>query len=230
MRTFLMAVMATAGIMVAAAGPRAAGSAIPTVDTFRDASMTDGVGNFLGWTDRVRSDSDVPGTPRSYRGGTECVRSDVSSGSLFVRTTTSGCSPYTRALTVDFSDYVSLAAGVDCSSGSYLVPDAYGDPGTLNICGSNLVPDARFIARDLFTRTSANGTPLTLVLNLAPDFRHNEFELDFEQNVPITVVSPATRILTGSTLSIAELYRISGSNTKTLVGKYRMPFQVTVQE
>jgi hypothetical protein len=71
---------------------------------------------------------------------------------------------------------------------------------------------------------------LTLVLNLAPNFRHNEFELDFEQNLPITVVSPTTRTLTGSTLSIANLYGISGSNKKTLLGQYRMPFQVTVQE
>jgi hypothetical protein len=92
------------------------------------------------------------------------------------------------------------------------------------------VPDARFIASDLFGRASANGTPLTLVLNLSPDFHHNEFLLEFEQNLPITVVSPTTRALTGSSLSIADLYRVSGSNKKTLVGRYRMAFQVTVQE
>jgi hypothetical protein len=230
MRTYLIAIVATAGIVAAAAGPKAAGSAIPTVDTFRDDYTIDTLGNFAAWTDRIRSDSGVPGTTRSYRGGTECVRSDVSGGALFVRTATNGCSPYTRALTVDFSDPISLSAGVDCSGGSYLVPDAYGDPGTLNICGSNSVPDARLIASDLFGRTSANGTPLTLVLNLAPDFRHNEFLLEFEQNQPITVVSPTTRTLTGSTLSIADLYRVSGTNKKTLLGQYRMPFQVTVQE
>ena len=48
--------------------------------------------------------------------------------------------------------------------------------------------------------------------------------------VMVTVVSPTTRTLTGSTLSIADLYRVSGSNKKTLFGRYRMPFQVTVQE
>ena len=230
MRTYLMAVTAAAGIMAAAVGLRAAGSAIPTLDTFRDAYMTDSVGNPLAWTDRIRSDSNAFGVIRAYRGGAECVRSDVSGGSLFVRTSTNGCSPYTRALTVDFSEPIGLAVGIDCSSGSYLVSDAYGDPGALNICGSNLVPDARFIASSLFAKTSANGTPLTLVLNLAPDFRHNEFQLEFEQNLPITVVSPTSRTLTGSTLSIADLYRTSGTNTKTLLGRYRMPFQVTVQE
>lgn len=229
MRKYVMAVTATAGIMAAASGLRAGGTAIPTVDTFRDAYMTDTI-NFTAWTDRIRSDSDVPGTTRSYRGGTECVRSDVSSGGLFVRTATSGCSPYTRALTVDFSDPVSLPAGVDCSGGSYLVPDAYGDPGTLDICGPNVIPDARFIAGSLFANNPANGTSVMLVLNLTPDFRHNEFLLEFEQNQPITVVSPTTRTLTGSTLSIADLYRVSGTNKKTLLGQYRMPFQVTVQE
>jgi hypothetical protein len=230
MRKYVVAVAATAGILATVGGLRAAGSAIPTEDTFRDVYMTDTVGNFVAWTDRIRSDSDAPGVIRSYRGGTECVRSDVSGSSLFVRTATNGCSPNTRALTVDFSDPVSLSAGVDCAGGSYLVPDAYGDPGALNICGSNLVPDARFIASSLFARASANGTPLTLVLNLAPDFQHNQFLLEFEQNLPITVLSPTRRSLTGSTLSIANLYRISGSNKKTLFGQYRMPFQVTVQQ
>ena len=225
-----MAVTASVGIMAAAAGVRAAGSSIPTVDTFRDAYVSDSVGNPADWTDRIRSDSNAFGVSRPYRGGTECVRSDVSGGSLFVRTATYGCSPYTRKLTVDFSESVSLPPGVDCFGGSHLVPDAYGGPGELNICGDNLIPDARFIASNLFGRTSANGSPLTLVLNLAPDFRHNQFLLEFEQNLPITVVSPTTRRLTGSTLSIAKLYRVSGSNKKTLLAQYRMPFEVTVQQ
>ena len=229
MRKYVMALATTAGIMAAASGLRAAGTAIPTEDTFRDAYENDG-GVFVAWTDRIRSDSDLLGMTRSYRGGGECIRSDVSSGSFFLRTVTSGCVAYTRALTVDFSDPVSPPTGVDCSGGSYLVSDAYGGPGALNICGSNLVPDARFIASGLFARTSANGTPLILVLNLAPDFRHNQFKLEFTQNLPITVVSPTTRTLTGSTLSIANLYRMSGSNKKTLLGQYRMPFQVTVQQ
>ena len=208
----------------------AAGSSIPTTDTFRDAYVVDGAGNFVAWSDRIRSDSPAPGVARSYQGGAECVRSDVSGNSFFLRTSTYGCSPYTRALTVDFSDQVALAPGVDCSSGSYLVPDAYGDPGTLNICGSNLVPDTRFIASSLFARNSSNGTSVLLVLNLFTDFRHNEFTLEFQQNQPITVLSPTARTLTGSTLSIADLYRISGTTKKTLLGQYQMPFQVTVQE
>lgn len=57
MRKYVMAVTATVGIMAAAAGLRAAGSAIPTVDTFRDAFMSDAVGNPLAWTDRIRSES-----------------------------------------------------------------------------------------------------------------------------------------------------------------------------
>lgn len=229
MRKYVMAVIAAAGIMAAAAGLGAAGNALPTVDTFRDAYTVDIAGDFSAWTDRIRSDSDTPGTSWAYRHGVECVRSDVSGGSLFVRTLTNGCAPYTRAITVDFSDPVSLPVDVDCSRGPHLVPDAYGGAGALDICGSNLVPDARFIASGLFAKTSANGTPLTLVLNLAPDFRHNQFLLEFEQNLPITVISPTARTLTGSSLSIANLYRVSGTNKKTLLGQYRMPFQVTVQ-
>ena len=57
MRKYVMAVTASVGIMAAAAGVRAAGSAIPTVDTFRDAFVSDTVGNPVAWTDRIRSDS-----------------------------------------------------------------------------------------------------------------------------------------------------------------------------
>lgn len=230
MRKYVKVLTATVGILAAAAGLRAAGNAIPTVNTFRDAYTIDIAGDFVEWTDRIRSDSDAPGNPLAYRHGVECVRSDVSGGSLFMRTVTNGCAPYTRALTVDFSDPVSLPADVDCSGGPHLVPDAYGGPGALDVCGSNLVPDARFIASGLFAKTSANGTPLRLVLNLAPDFRHNQFLLEFEQNLPVTVISPTTRTLTGSSLSIANLYRVSGTNKKTLLGQYRMPFEVVVQK
>ena len=226
MRRYMLAA-AMLGAIAASAGK--ASTAIPTIDTFRDAYVTDEFGNFTAWTDRIRSDSGVPGVLGSYQGGVDCVRSEVSGNSFFMRTVSNGCAPFTRALTVDFSDPVSLASSVDCSSGSYLVTDAYGDPGVLNVCGENSVPDARFIASGLFAKASDNGTSLTLVLNVQPDFQHNEFQLEFEQKLPITVLSPTSRVLTGSTLSIASLYRTSG-NKRTLLGQYRMPFQVTVQE
>ncbi len=226
MRRYMLAA-AMLGAIAASAGR--ASTAIPTIDTFRDAYVTDEFGNFAAWTDRIRSDSGVPGVLGSYQGGVDCVRSEVSGNSFFMRTVSNGCSPYTRALIVDLSDPVSLAPGVDCSSGSYLVPDAYGDPGVLNICGENLVPDARVIASGLWAKASYNGTSLTLVLNVQADFSHNEFQLEFEQKLPITVLSPTSRVLTGSTLSVADLYRTSGRN-RTLLGQYRMPFQVTVQE
>jgi len=227
MRKYLLSAAMVGAMAVAA---ESASTAIPTTDTFRDAYVVDGIGNFAGWTDRIRSDSNAPGSPRSYQGGVDCVKSEVSGSQFFMRTSTSGCSPYARALTVDFSDPVGLAPGIDCSGGSYLVTDAYGDPGQLNVCGSNLIPDARLVAGSLFARSSGSGTSVMLVLSLKPDFQHNEFELDFEQNLPITVLSPTARALTGSTLSIADLYRVSGTNKKTLLGQYRMPFQVTVQE
>lgn len=228
MRIYVIAV-AAAGMLATAAAPRAAGTAIPTQDTFRDGYVIDQADQFAGWADRLRSDSGVPGVSQAYRDGSECVRSDVSGGTLFVRTARSACAPYTRAVTVDFTEPVFLSAGIDCSTGEFLVTDAYGGSGTLNLCGSNLIPDARIIASSLFARSSANGTPLTLVLNLAPDFQHNQFELEFQQNLPITVVSPSTRVLTGSSLSIANLYRSSGTKKRSLLGQYRMPFQLTVQ-
>ena len=54
MRTYVMAVAATAGIMAAAAGLRASGSAIPTLDTFRDAAVTDTVGGTITSTYQPR--------------------------------------------------------------------------------------------------------------------------------------------------------------------------------
>ena len=211
--------LATAIVGSLAATMESASTPIPATATFRD---------FL--SDRIRSDWYPPPGPQ-YQDGVDCVKSQVSGNGYFLRTASYDYYPcgvgYIRRLTVDFSDQVALAAGVNCSTP---VTDAYGGTQTLDICGSNLIPDARFIAGSLFSKASGNGTPVMLVLNLFPDFRHNEFTLEFEQNQPITVLSPTSRTLTGSTLSIADLYRTSGTNKKTLLGQYRMPFQVTVQE
>jgi hypothetical protein len=215
---------------VVAFAATSAASRIPATDTFRDGYSSDGSGNFMAWTDRIRSDAPGPGIVTPYQNGAVCVDTWVGGNEFFLRTIGPNCSPATRALTVDFTDPVSLAPGIDCSSGSYLVTDAYGIPGALNVCGSNAVPDARVIAANMWERASGNGTSVTLVLNLAPDFQHNEFELDFEQNLPITVLSPTARVLTGSSLTIADLYRYGANGKKTLLGQYRMPFQVTVQE
>ena len=70
---------------------------------------------------------------------------------------------------------------------------------------------------------------MTLVLNLAPDFRHNEFLLEFEQHLPITVVSPTSRTL--NRFDAVDRGSVSGQRLehKTLISRYRMASQVTVQ-
>lgn len=210
------------GAMVAAKSGVSAGTKIPATDTFRDAYATDANGNFTVPTDRIRSDAPAPGVTAPYQDGVACVVTYVDGNMFFLRTAKPLCSPYTRALTLDFSDPV--VQPQNCS-----VFDSSGR-GPLDICGSNLVPDVRVIATSLFARAAtSNGTPVIVPFSLAPDFSNTGFELDFEQNQPVTVLSPKARQLTASSLSIADLYQYSG-NKKILLGRYRMPFQVTVQE
>ena len=221
MRGYVLTAAVMLGAVVAATSGVRALPRIPTTDTFRDDYAKDEFGNFAAWSDRIRSDTAGPGIAAPYQDNIACVTTYVNANMFFLRTVKGLCSPYTRKLTLDFSDPLMVFG--DCR----IVTDSNGQ---LDICGSNLVPDVRVIATNMFARSATSaGTPVTLPFNLKPDFSHQGFELDFEQNQPVTVLSPTARQLTASTLSIADLYQSSG-NKKILLGQYRMPFEVSVQE
>lgn len=73
-------------------------------------------------------------------------------------------------------------------------------------------------------------TTLTLHMNLAPDFSHTAFILEFEARVPYTGDDTA-RTLTANAQSVAELYKVSttkgGGTKKVSLGRFYMPFSLT---
>lgn len=194
-----------------------AATTVPAHATFRDAA-----------SDRIQSDSFIPSPV--YEDAFYCVKSGVSGNGFGFRSRTYGCSTTTpRSVTLDFSQPV--AGG--CTSPTY-VNDAYAG-GQVDICGTNLVPDVRILAGTLFASSApSRGTPVMLVFSTPPNYSGpGGFELDFEQNVGVSVVSSTTRQLTASATAIAELYQNvpSGSGNKgrkVSLGRYYMPFSVTV--
>ncbi len=215
-------------MVVAAAAAVAAkgGSQDPATATF-----TDRVG------DKIRS---AGGSV--YANGTDCVIAWVdsnASGFFFFRTTGGTCYNNTsqfRPIVLDFSDAISRQAECNCSLGPCSVNDAFGQgggaslfPDQLDICGMNTVPDVRTIADKLFASSAlAGGTPVTLAINLAPDFRYTAFELQFEQSVPVTEPAGGTRVMTAGSTRVAELYKINKKGPKSSLGRFRMPFELTV--
>lgn len=222
LRQLIALVSAIYGALLVVAGPPSivatAAGRIPATAIFRDAYAIDSLG-FAGWSDRVRSDSMAPGVAAPYNDGGDCVASWVQASQFFLRTVTANCSPYSRALVLDFSEPVVVAA-------SCVVTDAAGH-GTLDICGPNLVPDARLIASGLFARAAAaNGTPASFYFSLAPDFQATGYQLTYREDLPVTETTMG-RVLTAST-ELVDLYKLSGRK-KVLLGTYRMPFEVSVQ-
>lgn len=186
---------------------------IPAGDTFRDAA-----------SDRIRSDG------LAYFDGLDCVVTYVQTNFFFLRTYAGadcvnlGIQP-TRKITLDFSNAKNRPGGVDCSSGTPVVVD-----GVVNICGSNDFHDVRIIANNMFAKSApTKGTPVTVPFNPVPH-SSPQFELDFEQNLPVTVINSTTRAMeTSSTADadIAELYEYVGG-IKSSLGRYHMPFKLTV--
>jgi hypothetical protein len=192
-------------------------TAVPATAEFRDAVAT-----ATTPSDKIRSDGQ--GT---YQNGIDCVISEVfSTGEYFLRSVTNNCSTTSpRTVVLDFSTPVTPPA-----SCSVTVAD-----GTLNVCTSNSVPDTRLLADYMFSsKALTNGATVSLPFSLQPNFSGTDFELDFEQPLPVTG-SSGLRTLTAGPSSIAELYELgkaSGgrSPTKTSLGRFYMPFEVTVGE
>jgi hypothetical protein len=171
-------------------------------------------------TARVRSDG---GTLAAYFDGLECVQTwyALPKGNFFLRNVTSN-SPCDepnppRRLVLDFSDR-SWPSGPCVGP---LVADRYLN--LLDPCGVNSVDDARLVADKLF---SANATALNIPFSLQPDFRYTAFELTFVGTLGVAQAGSG-RTMTADWNAIAELWQING-RSKTLLGRYRMPLQVTV--
>lgn len=71
---------------------------------------------------------------------------------------------------------------------------------------------------------------MSLPFSLQPDFQGTDFDLDFEQPLSVTGTSGLRTLEAGPT-AIAELYKLlKSSQRKVSLGRYYMPFQVTVGE
>ena len=173
--------------------------------------------------DKILSDGSGP-----YDDADQCVIAwvDSASGQLFFRSASPICN---REIVLNFGDALSRRAGCNCSLGPCHEDDAFNQAGTLDICGANTVLDVRWLADRLFHSAAlTGGTPLTLRINLAPDFRYTAFELQFEQAVPVTG-GATTRVMAAGSNAVAELYRFTGKGgQKVSLGRFCMPFELTV--
>lgn len=155
---------------------------------------------------------------------------DSSSGQFFFRTAgRPGGLPCARGMRLDFGDALQRQAGCNCSLGPCDVNDAFNQVGTLNICGTNPVGDVRWIAGNLFGSSAlSSGIPLTLRINLTPNFQVTAFELQFEQSLPVTG-DDTTRTMSADASPVAELYQYTGNgNKKVSLGRFHMPFALEV--
>lgn len=165
----------------------------------------------------------------SYTSQLNCVNSwiDSKSGFYFLRTVKSGCTTTApRSIVLDFSDAISRACDCPC-----FVPDSNDNSGaTLDLCGQNSLPDVRVIADTLFRDNAlSRGTTVTLPFSLQPDFRGTDLGLDFEQAVPVTRGS-TQGVLQAAPDAIAELYQTTKTGQKISLGRFRMPFTLTVSK
>lgn len=176
-----------------------------------------------------------------YSNGSNCVVSwvDSRSGYYFLRTTTFSCAATKpRTMTLDFSNAITRTPD-GSGSDSCHVNDAFGDSGELNICGpaagpNSVIPDVRIIAGTMFSSTAVTqGTTVSIPFSLSPDFSGTDFELDYELPVAVGVISSSSRTLTADSCAAgatADLYKYPKHGSKISLGRYCMPFQVTVQE
>lgn len=180
--------------------------------------------------DKIRSDGQFSGL---YFNGTDCVINWVSHTDMaFLRTANFQCTPVTqRAIKFDFSDPVTPINPSQC-----IVDDDMGQAGTLNICGANAIVDARLVAPRMFADMAlSRGTPVTFVLNLEGSFANSTyvnggaFLLEFEDNISVTG-SATSRTLTAGSGAIAELYLVQAKGPKLSLGRFRMPFSITVNQ
>jgi len=223
-------VTASVLLLVAAVGFAAKGgsSQVPASATFADRTLVpDGI------DDRIRSDG--LGAYNDLGMGDPCLTAwvDSASGQFFFRTASRTCN---REMILDFSDALSRQAGCNCSpgpgpspAGPCRVDDAFNQAGDIDLCFANTVKDVRWIAGNLFGSSALSaGIPLTLRINLEPNFEKTAFELQFEQSV--TVAGDATtRVMSSDSTRVAELYKYTGKGSNKLsLGRFRMPFELTV--
>lgn len=219
-RPSLLVVIVAISCLLAVGGVGSnAATTVPATATFGDAT-----------TDRIRSDYPDPFPAYAYyRDGLDCVRSQVGGNGFGFRSRTYGCTTtfMYRSVALDFSQPV---VGV-CPSPS-IVTDAFAG-GTVDICGSNLVPDVRINAGSMFASSAlARGTGVTLVFSNPTNYSGpGGFDLAFEQNVPVTQLSASTRMLTAPATAIAELYqKVPNSGKKISLGRYYVPFSLKVEK
>jgi len=184
-------------------------------------------------SDKIRSDGLGISSPSSYNDSEICVIgwADNTNGRFFMRIEGGGdCDQkiIDRKLVLDFTDAVERTGNCQVGQNCCQVDDAWGQVGTLDICGVNVVTDVRIIADKLFQNQAPLTTPVVLPFSLSPDFRHTGFELSFEQSVPASGDIATTRRVTAGPQAIAELYKFQKAGKKLSLGRFYMPFEIVV--
>jgi hypothetical protein len=164
-------------------------------------------------------------------GKSQCLTANVSSaGYFYLRTVVNGCRTKTpRSIWVDLSAVAENEA--DCVFNScQTLDDDFGQPGTLNNCGPNLLPDVTIRAQSLFANPipSSQLTPVQIEINLSPDFRNTAFYLNGAAYIQLGS-NPNERVLTtGADRSHFALVMIKKNGDRVCMGMYDMPFTIKV--
>ena len=146
-------------------------------------------------------------------------------------------------MVVDLTAVESLEGGFSCGP----VDDEWGQIGELTICGPNTVEDVRFTASNLFEakkgrgkKGGGSGTEVVLYLNVERDSSHTAFTLEFVGSMTPTDGGNGAKLLDtiAPNSPLADLYRIGPQLnkkgkpglkiSKTLIGRFSVPFRVTV--
>lgn len=185
----------------------------------------------FGNTGSIRNDGYGP-EPHTYTHGTDCVdsRVDSTSGFYLFRTSRLDCRTAIRKLVLDFSNAI-VRTPDGSGADSCHVNDAFDQAGELDICGSNLITDPRFLASTMFRSNAlTRGTSVTMPFSLEVSYQRTAFELAFESNLAVSATAnPNVRVIS-VTGAPAELYKTRARGGRLSIGRFNMSFTVTVEK
>lgn len=176
----------------------------------------------------------------AYINKSDCVTANISAeGRFYLRTVKSGCVPTTsRQITIDFTNALlgspecPIVQAVQCP-GSESLDDLFGQAGTLNACGSNMLEDVTIVAQRLFVSPipTSGLTEVQIRINLEPDFRNTAFYLNGAAYIQAGSTANERILTTGADqteFGLFERYTQKGKTTTICLGNYSLPFTLKV--
>jgi hypothetical protein len=164
----------------------------------------------------------------------QCVTANVSSaGYFYLRTVANGCRAKTpRSINIDFTN--SLNNPIYCpgfiACPHAAIEDDFGQPGSLDMCGSNSLSDVTVRATRLFADPIPTNqlTEVQIEFNLSPDFKNTAFYLTGAAYIQLGSTSNERILTTGADRAEFYLVMIKKTGERVCLGNYSMPFMIKV--